>query len=200
MKYIITGRHCGGKHEVLDLLDQKFGVKVAREFCTIPKEDIGNVYIDEKYQVYSQDDVSNMFNSGGYICMTTVEDNNVLDSYTHYRGISFYDFDLADVMVMYPSEVVNINKKQIRDDICFVWMDGNIDSRIHRFSQENRPYHFAEIENQEAQYDNDFTRVIYGFGCGVMYFNNEIPERVACILNACIQHPDLHDSFIENYN
>ena len=199
MKFFIVGKHSSGKLETLNLLEE-LGVKVAREFSNLEQYH-PNIYIDKKYLKYSQDDIETIFNNRSFISMSPLEENNILDGYKYYRGIDFYNYDLADAMVLNPRQVTFINKNMLNKKTIFVWMDNNRDSRIHNHVQENRSYDFIEIEKLETPYDSDFVKTIYNLpNSHILYFNNECPERVASIIYSIIKHPDLLDIFTKYYN
>lgn len=201
MKFFIVGKHASGKHQVLNTLEDEYGVRVGREFCNIPHPAPPQLYIDPKYIRYSFDDISKIFENRGYVCISGIRESGILDGNAYYRGISFYTIDNSDVIVISPEQMLGLNWSALRDDTCFVWMDNTRDNRIHRYSAEKRTYSFMEVEKIESEYDADFVKAIYNFqSSGVLYFNNEEPERVACIVAACIKHPDLLSDFTKNFN
>lgn len=199
MKFFIVGKHCAGKLECLNLVEE-MGVRVGREFSNLP-ELVPNVYIDKDYEKYSSDDVERLFEQNSFIYMHGVEESGILDGYSLYRGLSHYTYDNADVMVVPPQALSCINKKIINDHLVFVWMDAARDHRIHRYVEEDRKYSFVEIEKNESRYDLDFMKNICSLkNYSLLYFNNEDPGRVATIIAAIHKHPDLLPLFADNYN
>ena len=199
MKIFLIGRHCSGKGEVLNILDS-MGIKVGREFSNLPQYE-PNIYIDEKYERYSADDVEKIFEQNSYMYIGGFNEFGILDGYEYYRGLSYYTYDNSDVMSLTPEALVSINKKLVKDPVLFVWMDSSRDSRIRRYVDESRQYDFAVIENRESLYDRDFIKHLRNFKSeGMLYFNNEEPGRIAAIIASIIMHPDLAKIFIENFN
>lgn len=198
MKVFIVGKHASGKHEALQVCEEQ-GIVVGREFSNIETLD-PRIYMDPHYNQYTVEDISNIFEMKSYVCMHGVEESGVIDSYMIQRGISFYTYDQSDVMVLTPQQLENINKPILKDNILFVWMDSNQAARIRRHAEENRKYSFNEQEEIENRYSVDFVKTLYNFpNAQVLYFNNEDPARVGTVISAIIKHPDLLDSFVNNY-
>lgn len=199
MKFFIVGKQGSGKHEVLNLLEE-LDVRVGREFSNL-EEYKENIYMDKNYEKYSSDDISNIFEQNSYIYIGGIDECNVLDGYSYYRGLSHYTYDNNDVMALSPKALDSVNKKLVNDHIVFVWLDNTRDNRIRRYVEDQRKYSFVEIEKIESQYDQDFVKNIYGFkNSSVLYFSNEDPCRIATIVAAIIKYPDLKDMFVDNYN
>lgn len=199
MKFIIIGKQGCGKFHILNML-QEMGLRVGREFSNLPEKP-AEVYIDPKYEYYSNEDVNNIFETKSYMYLGGIEESGLKDSYIYYKGLSHYTFDNSDVLSMSPGLLDQINKTLITEPIVFVWLDNKRDKRIKLHVEEQRTHSFVEQEEIESRYDADFVRTLYGFpNSHVMYFNNEMPERVATIIAACIKHPDLADMFIDNFN
>ena len=199
MKFFIVGKHASSKHEALNIIEE-LGGKVAREFSNLPTT-TENVYIDSKYLRYEQEDIDAIFNNRTFLTMGPVEECGLLDGYKYYRGIDFYHYDKADALVLSPRQLTNINKHVLNQPTVFVWMDNNRDNRIHKHVADKRTYDFVEVERLESSYDADFVKTIYNFpNSNLIYFNNECPERVACIVYTLIKHPELLDIFIKHFN
>lgn len=199
MKFFIVGKQGSGKHEVLDLLDE-MNIRVGREFSNLPAYN-EQIYMDPKYEQYSSNDISDIFEQNSYIYIGGIDENCVLDGYSYYRGLSHYTYDNSDVMLLTPKSLETLNRKNIRDHVVFVWMDNTRDNRIHRYVEQGRKYPFMDVEKIESQYDNDFVKNIYGFkNSSILYFTNEDPCRVAAIVAAIVKHPDLKDVFVDNFN
>lgn len=199
MKFFIVGKQGSGKLETLNILEE-LGVKIAREFSNLETAH-PNIYIDPNYQKYKQDDIEIIFNNKSYMTISPLEEKGILDGYKYYRGLDFYSYDNAEAMILSPKQLTTINKNLLNKHSVIVWMDNNRDSRIHRHCQEKRTYDFVEVEDLESVYDNDFSKTIYNFpNSSVIYFNNELPERVATIIYAISQHPELLSTFKKYYN
>jgi hypothetical protein len=199
MKIFIVGKHSSGKLAALQCCEA-LGVKVGREFSNLPEPN-PHIYMDPKYNRYTVDDIDRIFELGAYICIGGIDESHVLDSYTYYRGISQYDYDDSDVMVLSPGQLENLNRKLIQDRVLFVWMDNTLSTRIRRHAEEGRLYSFAEEEEIESRPGADFVKLLYSFpNSDVLYFTNEDPARVGTIISAIVKYPDLLKSFIDNFN
>ena len=197
MKIFVVGKQCSGKTEILNECEE-LGLRVGREFCNIKSSAL---HIDPKYERYTMDDISKIFENNAYICISGINESGVLDGYMGYRGISLYTFDNSDVMALHPNQVCELNKQAITDDVLFIWMDDNRDRRIHRYAENKYVYNFIEVEENESQFDADFVKVIYNLPHSTLiYFNNEDPSRVAAIIYAIRNHPDLIDIFVNRFN
>ena len=197
MKIFVVGKQCSGKTEILNECEE-LGLRVGREFCNIKSSAL---HIDPKYERYTMDDISKIFQNNAYICISGINESGVLDGYMGYRGISLYTFDNSDVMALHPNQVCELNKRAIADDVLFIWMDDNRDRRIHRYAENKYVYNFIEVEENESQFDADFVKVIYNLPHSkLIYFNNEDPSRVAAIIYAIRNHPDLIDVFVNRFN
>lgn len=198
VKIFITGKHASGKHEVLNICEQ-MGLRIGREFSNLSEYN-PTIYMDPNYLKYSQQDITNIFESHSYMYISGT-DPKVIDPYSYFNGLSYYTYDNSDIMVVDSTHVCDLNKNLIQDDIVFVWMDNNRDMRIRRYAIEDRKYSFLDREDEEKIYDAEFVKTIYNFkNSNVLYFNNEEPERVAAIIAAIIKHNDLLDIFIKSFN
>ena len=197
MKIFVVGKQCSGKTEILNECEE-LGLRVGREFCNIKSSAL---HIDPKYERYTMDDISKIFENNAYICISGINESGVLDGYMGYRGISLYTFDNSDIMALHPNPVCELNKQAITDDVLFIWMDDNRDRRIHRYAENKYVYNFIEVEENESQFDADFVKIIYNLPHSkLIYFNNEDPSRVAAIIYAIRNHPDLIDIFVNRFN
>lgn len=199
MKFIIVGKQGCGKFAILNQLE-RMGIRVGREFSNLPSKP-DKVYIDPKYEHYSMEDVNNIFETKSFLYLGGLEETEVQDSYIYYRGMSHYTYDNADVISISPIQLDLLNKTLMTEPVVFVWLDNKRDSRIRLHAEEGRTHSFVEQEGIESRNDADFVKSLYNFpNSSVIYFTNEIPERVATILAALVKHPDLVNSFIENFN
>ena len=197
MKIFVVGKQCSGKTEILNECEE-LGLRVGREFCNIKSSAL---HIDPKYERYTMDDISKIFENNAYICISGINESGVLDCYMGYRCISLYTFDNSDIMALHPNQVCELNKQAITDDVLFIWMDDNRDRRIHRYAENKYVYNFIEVEENESQFDADFVKIIYNLPHSkLIYFNNEDPSRVAAIIYAIRNHPDLIDIFVNRFN
>lgn len=196
MKFIIVGLHGSGKQEVFDALEKR-GMKCGRQFSNLDKVD-PNIYNSTNYELYSTTDIHNIFENNAYIFLHSLEDSNNRSQYTFFEGLAFYEFDNNDVFIMSPDQVVDIPRNIDLKDVCFVWLDNTQSNRISRYNDELRTYNFNKREQIETKDIDTFIKNIYNNP--VLYFTNEDPMRVACIVEACIKHPDLTDEFIKNFS
>ncbi len=198
MKFIIVGLHGSGKINVLNTCEE-LGCRVGREFSNLP--DIPEqVNLDPKYEHYSEEDITNIFESSAYLCMGTIEESGVKDAYAFQRGISYYTFDNSDIIAISPQQLNMLNLRT-KEHVVWVWLDDKRDTRIRRHVAEGRTYDFVEQEELESEYTQNMVKTIYEFpNSSVIYFTDEVPDRVATIINAIIKHPDLLESFEKNFN
>lgn len=199
MKFIIIGKQGSGKHRILDILASN-EIRVGREFSNLPERP-EQVYMDPHYEYYSREDISHIFETRSYIYLGGLEETGIKDSYIYYRGLSHYTYDQSDVIAISTTQLEQLNKALLTEPVIFVWLDNTRDSRIRVHAEENRTHSFVEQEEIESRSDADFVKTLYAFpNSKVIYFTNEIPERVATILTALVKHPDLVDMFVENFN
>lgn len=199
MKYILTGLHCSGKQEVIDILENN-GIKCGKLFTNL--ENITNIYNGLNYEQYTSKDINDIFENNAYIFMQEYPDNKISTVYEkYYEGLSLYEFENNDVFILSPDQLFSINPTTIKEDITFVWLDNIKDDRLNRYYSEKRQYSFYDRENIERKDINSFVKLIYGFNnSNVMYFTNEEPVRIAAIIYSMIKHPDLTQMFIESFN
>lgn len=201
MKIFIVGKHASGKKEILDLIEEN-NIKVGRECSNLPDDPIpSTAYIDSKYERYSFDDMDNISKQDSYIYLTGFEEKGIIDGYMYYKGLSFWTYDNAQVFSISPQYLQHINRKNINDHIVFIWLDNTRNNRIHRHVSEERTYSFRELEEIESRYDSDFVKNLYNFpNSSIIYFTDEVPERVATIVTVLAKHPELKDLFTDNFN
>lgn len=199
MKYILTGLHCSGKQEVIDILENN-GINCGKLFTNI--ENVTNIYNGLNYEQYTSKDINDIFENNAYIFMQEYPDNKISTVYEkYYEGLSLYEFENNDVFILSPDQLFSINPTTIKEDITFIWLDNIKDDRLNRYYSEKRPYSFYDRENIERKDINSFVKLIYGFNnSNVMYFTNEEPVRIAAIIYSMIKHPDLTQMFIESFN
>lgn len=204
MKYIIIGMHCSGKQEVIDILKNK-GIKCGKLFTNLSNVSTSAVYNSDKYEQYTNKDIYEVFENNAYIFMQEFPFGDHLDSlsYEHkcYEGLSLHEFENNDVFVMSPDQLFTISPTSIKDDITFVWLDNPKRDRLNKYYSENRNYNFYSREEVELKDSNSFVKFLYGFNKSkVIYFTVEDPARVAAVVYAMIQHPDLLPIFTESFS
>ena len=201
MKYIIIGMHCSGKQEVADILEN-YGVKCGRLFSNI-ENPTPNIYNSSNYELYTTKDINSIFENNAYIFMQEFPFGSIIGapSWKYYEGLSLYEFEHNDVFVMSPDQIFSISPAAVKDDVCFIWMDGTKKERLNRYYSEKRCYGFADRDEVEMKDSSSFVKVLYGFDrARVLYFNNEEPGRVAAIIYSIVNHPDLLDIYVESFN
>lgn len=199
MKFFIVGMHSSGKQEILDILENH-NINCGRQFSNIssPSNQIYNSY---NYELYDMVDINEIFENNAYIFINELDSYSNLNSYKYYEGLSKYEFDNNDVFTISPDQLLHISKKNINDDICFIWVDNNKEDRLNRYRSEKREYSFSSREDIEKKDINTFIKTIYNFNNSkVLYFVNEDPGRVAAIIYSLIKHPELIDIYTEYYN
>ena len=194
MKYFIVGLHSNNKYNVIDYLE-KLGVKCGHLFSDLstPNSKIYNSY---NYELYTTQEVNEIFENNAYIFLRT---RNV-DSKQFYEGLSKYEFDNNDVFVLSPDQILEISFNLINEPICFVWLDGKREYRYNIYRDEHREYNFKEREELESSDFSTFINTLYDSNYKLLYFNEEVPDRVGAVIYSLIQHPDLLDVYIKAFN
>ena len=200
MKYFITGLHASGKQEAVDIL-QKMGVKCGKLFTNM--DDMSaDIYNSDNYEIYTNDDVNELFENDAYIFIQELP-QTVMSFKTgrYYEGLSKYEFDNNDVFILSPDQLISITPNTIKDDVCFIWLDNTKDNRSSRYYNEKRSYNYNERDVYEKRDLNIYVKMLYSFdNSRLIYFNNEVPSRIAAITYAMIKYPDLIDTFVKNFD
>lgn len=208
MKYIIIGQHASGKREVLNFLKHR-GCKCGQlfsNFQAINMDDIEKIYNADQYKYFSTKDIMEVFENKAYIFLheLTNPSSGTLAGLKYMEGLSQWDWQENTVFAMSPDQLMNINSQALgNDDICIVWLDATKATRINRHRQEHRKYSFNEREQIEKPYINDLVKHIYNLGnngANVLYFSNEEPTRIGCIIYTLIKYPDLFNIYSANFN
>lgn len=195
MKFFIVGLHGSGKQEIVDVLERE-GIKCGRLFSNIEKPS-PQIYNSFNYELYESTDINEVFENNAYLFLRELKDDNE----RYYEGLSKYTVDNNDVFVLSPDQLVAISPSAMPKDICFIWVDNNKANRFSRYRDEKRDYDFNKREKLEHKDINTFIKNIYNYERSyILYFMNEEPVRVAAIIYALIQHPDLMPAFAEAFN
>lgn len=199
MKFLIVGLHSSGKQEVLDTLTE-MGVKCGRLFSNLdnPSPEIYNSF---NYDIFTTKEVNEIFENNAYIFINELDRSSNVNSYKYFEGLTKYEFDNNDVFALSPDQLLHISPNAIKDDICFVWMDNDKDDRILKYRKEKRTYNFSNREEIEKNDLDFFVKTLYNYNnSSLIYFVKEDPCRVATVIYSIIQHPDLMDVFVKNFN
>ena len=200
MKYFITGLHSSGKQEVINVLEG-LGVKCGKLFTNM--EDMADaVYNKNNYELYSNEDINNVFENNAYIFIQEHPQSTLgFKTGRYYEGLSKYTFDQNDVFILSPDQLLAIPQNAIMEEVCFVWLDNTKDNRSARYHNERRLYNYTERDEYEKRDLNTYVKTLYSFGNSkLIYFNDEVPNRVATIINTMIKHPDTIDDFVKNFD
>ena len=198
MKYFIIGFHCSGKQEVVDTLI-KNGIKCGKLFSNI-EEPSDLVYNSRNYELYSNADITSIFENNAYIFINELSSLSHLSSYKYFEGLSKYTFDNNDVFVLSPDQLLCIPANVIDEEICFIWMDNNKEDRLNKYKKDGLEYGFSDREKIEKHDINSFVKTMYSFkNSRVLYFVREDPCRVATVIYSLIKHPELLDRFTKYY-
>lgn len=196
-KFIIVGAQCSGKQEVIDSLQQDHGdIKIGKLFTNLQKQK--NIYHNlNNFEVYTENDIHDIFENKAYLFLKEMEEL----SYEFYEGLSLYSFEHNDVFVLTPDQFINIPLIDWKEDICIIWLDNTKSDRLNRYHADNRKYNFQTRENIEKNYMADLVKNIYDFpNAKVIYFTNEIPQRIAAILYALYKDNSLINEFSKKFN
>ncbi len=187
-KFIIVGFNASGKMAVADKLVE-MGIPVAKTFRSV--DTIVNQYSLSNV-VYDMKEINRLFENHAYLFIK--ESTNKSNRY--YEGISFYEYQNNDVVVMTPDQFNMVPR--FDDNVIFVWLDNNVSQRHHRHRSEKRRYDFNQQELIEKEFVQDFVDRIGDNA--IMYFFNENPDRVAAIIYSAIKHPDLVTPYLQAFN
>lgn len=180
---------------------EKWGVCCGRLFSNIenPGQDIYNV---QNYEYYNSNDIDEVFENNAYIFMQELPLAPLnFKSGKYYEGLSKFTFDRNDVFVLSPDQFLAITPNSINEPVCFIWVDNTKDNRSARYHSEHRSYNYLERDAHERRDIGSFVKTLYGFeNSQIIYFNNEVPCRVAAIIYTMIKHPDTIDMFVKNFN
>lgn len=199
MKIFIVGKQCSGKFEIANILEE-LGLRVGHEFTNFPGAD-KNLYIDPKHELLTQHDITTMFECGGYLFITGLDQFGIESSFVYHRGISFHTLDNSDVIILSPTQACNLNRRIVQSlDILWVWVDDTYDHRIRRYRDEERSYKFQDVEMIENGSTIGMVQEICKPGNKTIYFSNEVPDRVAATVYALHEHPDLLPLFLKAFN
>ena len=202
MKFILIGLHGSGKHEIAHTLN-KMGVKYGRNFTNFDFEGANkkNVYGGEDFEIYSNQDITDIFENNAYVYIHEHLDPKIQNSYQYFEGLSKYTYDNNDVFVMSPDQFLSISVSNLPDDAVYVWLDNTKTNRQNRCKVERRSYDFNDREAIEKNDIKEYVKALYNISdAKILYFTNEEPCRVASIVYAIHKHPDLLETVIENYN
>lgn len=200
MKYFITGLHASGKQEVVNILES-MGVKCGKLFTNMDHM-LESTYNKDNYELYSDEDIYDVFENEAYIFIQEHPQSTLgFKTGKYYEGLSKYTFDQNDVFILSPDQLLAIPQKVINEPICFVWLDNTKDNRSARYYNERRLYNYNERDSLEKRDLNSYVKTLYSFNnSSIIYFNDEVPVRVATIINTMIKHPDTINDFVKNFD
>ena len=198
MKYFIVGMHSSGKQAIIDDLE-KLGINCGKIFSNIEKPSL-NTYNSYNYELYSTQDVNDVFENNAYVFIQEIPNYHSATT-KGYEGLSKYTLDNNDVFVLSPDQFVNIPPNAIQEPVCVVWVDNTKNFRKTLYHTEKRSYNFNEREAIEKRDTNAFVKYLYNFnGSKVIYFTDELPERISAIIYTLVTHPELYDLYVKNFS
>ena len=200
MKFFITGLHSSGKQEVIDHL-KNMGVRCGSLFTNFDELN-DNIYNAKNYEIYKNEDITEIFENDAYIFLREFPQTGMnFKTGRYYEGLSKYSFDQNDVFTLSPDQLLPITPNVIKEDICFIWLDNTKDNRSTRYYNEKRGYNYNERDIYEKRDINAYVKSLYTFNnSNLIYFNDEVPARVATIINTMIKHPDTIVDFVKNFD
>lgn len=198
MKFFIVGAQGTGKRELLDILQQDHPeIRIAKLFSNVNPEQKGLYRNINDYMPYNEADIRLMFENNAYLFMKEIDEI----SYDIYEGVSLFEFNNSDIVMLTPDEMVRIPNQSINEEICFIWLDNNTKNRFNRYKSDKPNYSFQQREATEKLCMNDFVTNIYSFpNSKLIYFYNEEPSRVSAILYALYKDNSLVDEFSKKFN
>ena len=200
MKYILVGLHASGKQEVLDKL-KEYGCSVGKLFSNLEQED-KSVYNSKNYEYYNVAEINEIFENKAYLFVQELQCPEHFEACKYFEGLSKFEFESNTFFAISPDQLLAMQPSNlINEPVCFVWMDCSKSIRMNRYRTEKRCYDFQARENIEKLYINEFVKFLYSFNnAPVLYFDNEVPDRIATILMSLDKHPDLLPDFIKNFD
>lgn len=182
MKYIIVHLHSSNENLIRYYLNE-LNIKI----CNIFRTSETNKYTNSNI-IYTIDDVNQMFENNSYIILDRLTNKD------YYEGISKYDYEDSDVLLLTPKQFNNID---INKDDCIIWLDDTLEFRYENYHNSSNHYDFLEEENIEKYSIKECIDKIYKYD--YIYFSNELPERISTIIYSLIKHPELIDLYKLNF-
>ena len=192
MKFFIVGLHSSGKSDIVDFLEKR-GVSCGHIFSDISggKDNIYNSY---NYELYTTKDVNEVFENNAYIFIKEMSNSNK----KYYEGLSLHSFENNEVFVLSPDQLLASSFNNIKEPICFVWVDNTRSNRYNKYLEDKKTYNFKQRELIENEDLSTFVKIIYSKP--LIYFSNEDPNRIAAIIYTMIKYPETQQLFLETYN
>lgn len=204
MKIWIVGAQGTGKLELAKLLDStEKDLKVGKLFTNLPQdsEESKSLYHHDLYNFYTREDVSEIFENNAYILL-----NSLTCEYAdYYEGLDLNEYDSNNVFVISLNQFTLINNKYISKDDLVVWLDGNYVWRLGNIEnsiENGMEYDYLTKEAEErSTYESFYSNImsISGSGKNVLYFYNELPERVSTIVKTLYNNPKLKKDFCREF-
>lgn len=187
MKYVVVGLHGSGKQELYSIL--KGSLRCGKLFTNDMTSDI-------RYEVYSNDDVTSIFENKAYVFIKEHDEM----SPNSYEGLSLYEWDNNDIFFLSPDQFSAMSAAALDTDITVIWLDSNTAARRQRYNDERRDYDWSLRESVENRNIDDFIHTIYNTKTiRVVYFNNEDTARVGAVIRVMMMHPDTVSIFSESF-
>lgn len=192
MKFFIVGLHSSGKSDIVDFLEKR-GVSCGHIFSDISgaKDSIYNSY---NYELYTTKDVNDVFENNAYIFIKEMSNSNK----KYYEGLSLHSFENNEVFVLSPDQLLASSFNNIKEPICFVWIDNTRSNRYNKYLEDKKTYNFKQREIIESEDLSTFVKIIYSKP--LIYFSNEDPNRIATIIYTMVKFPETQKLFLETYN
>lgn len=199
MKFIIVGLHSSGKHLIRKYLENK-DINVGRIFSNIEERD-EKIYRSNEFELFDTPTVNELFENESYMFIQGLSTPDGFINSRSYEGLTTWEWDHNDVFILSPDQLTAIpNIKLLNKDICFVWVDSTVDFRTSRYLDDGSIYNFGHREVVETRDMDTFVKYLYDFGYPVLYFCNEIPERISTIIYTLHTYPDLIPTFKESFS
>ena len=202
MKFIIVGLHSSGKHDIANKLDE-MGLKYGKLFSNadLNSNHPNNIYNRDGFEVYTNNDIDEIFENKAYIFMHDHRDSGLTDSIKTFEGLSKYTYDNNDVFVLSPDQLLSISETNIPKDAVYILIDNTLSKRKEYYRYQKYEYDFTFRERLETADIKEYIRTLYNIaGDKVLYFTNEEQERIVAIIYALYHHQELIPIFIKNFN
>jgi hypothetical protein len=188
MKYFIVGMHGSGKQELFDILSKQ-NITCGKLFSNVKTDDI-------RYDFFEDKEMVEIFENKAYLFMKEFDEY----SRNAFEGLSLYEYDNNQVLILSPDQFTAIPQHYFNDDICLFWLDDSKGIRKQRYDEEKRTYGFNEREEFERRDLDEFVRIIYNCKkIKILYFTQDDINRVSSIVYACVKYPDLVNNFEKTF-
>lgn len=191
MKVWIVGPQGTCKNDIISLLEDD-KLKVGKLFTNEKPENMQ--CCSNRYLYYDNETLKSIFENNAYVFM-----NDVIGKFGVQEGLGFDEYDSKDIFVLSIDHFISLNSKYISKNDLVVWLDG---TKNWRMSNINKCYDYMSREKIENSCYEQFGEMISSLSNykNVIYFYEELPERVKTIVKIIYNNPKLKSEFVKYFN